>query len=172
MPTAPRKTARLALPKTTRPAGKPVRDSQTDMCEVVLPNDANPMGTALGGTIMHWVDLAGAVAANRHTGSYVVTASVDHMDFRCPIRVGELVILQASVNRVFRTSLEVGVKVFREHPFSGLREHASSAYLTFVAVNTQGKPHPIPPVIPKTSEEKRRYREAGRRRSRRMEQRG
>ena len=119
---------------------------------------------------MHWVDLAAAVAAHRHTGSYVVTASVDHMDFRCPIRVGEVVILKASVNRVFRTSLEVGVKVLRENLFTGLREHASSAYLTFVAVDKQGTPHTVQPAIPKTPAEKRRYREAGRRRRRRIEQ--
>lgn len=119
---------------------------------------------------MHWVDLAAAVAAHRHTGSYVVTASVDHMDFRCPIRVGEVVILKASVNRVFRTSLEVGVKVFRENPLTGIREHASSAYLTFVGVDPKGNPHPVRPVIPKTSAEKRRYREAGRRRRRRTKQ--
>ena len=149
--------------------GKPVHDSQSDMCQVILPNDANPLGTALGGVVMHWVDLVAAIAAQRHTGSYVVTASVDHMDFLCPVRVGEVVILKSSVNRVFRTSLEVGVKVFRENPFTGLRQHASSAYLTFVAVDPQGRPHTIRPVIPKTPEETRRYREAGRRRRQRME---
>ena len=162
------------MPNSRRPgkqAGKPVHSSLTDMSQVVLPNDANPLGTALGGVIMHWVDLAGAVAAHRHTGSYVVTASVDHMDFLCPIRVGEVVILKASVNRTYRTSLEVGVKIFRENPFTGGREHASSAYLTFVAVDPQGKPHTIPPVIPQTADEKRRYREAGRRRKHRIEQR-
>jgi acyl-CoA hydrolase len=155
----------------TKAKAKAVRDSLTEMSQVVLPNDANPMGTALGGTVMHWVDLAGAVAAHRHTGSYVVTASLDHMDFLCPIRVGEVVILKAAVNRVFKSSLEVGVKVFRENPFTGLRQHASSAYLTFVAVDQQGKPHGVRPAVPKTPEEKRRYREAGRRRCRRMEQR-
>ena len=161
-----------ATPKSRKArSGKPVRASQTYMSQVVLPNDANPLGTAQGGTIMHWVDLAGAVAAHRHTGSYVVTASVDHMDFLCPIRVGEVVILKASVNRTFRTSLEVGVKVFRENPITGAREHANSAYLTFVAVDSQGKPHAIPPAVPKTLEEKRRYREAGQRRQRRLEQR-
>jgi len=159
------------MPKAPRPA-KPVRESQTEMCQVVLPNDANPLGTVLGGTVMHWVDLVAAMAAHRHTSSYVVTASVDHMDFRCPIRVGEVAVLKASVNRVFRTSMEVGVKVWREENFTGHREHASSAYLTFVAVDQQGKPHPVPPVIPKTPEEKRRYREAGRRRQWRMEQLG
>ena len=159
------------MPKASRPA-KSVRKSQTEMCQVVLPNDANPLGNALGGTVMHWVDLVAAMAAHRHTSSYVVTASVDHMDFRCPIRVGEVAVLKASVNRVFRTSMEVGVKVWREENFTGHREHASSAYLTFVAVDQQGKPHPVPPVTPKTPEEKRRYREAGRRRQWRMEQLG
>jgi acyl-CoA hydrolase len=162
----------LKTPKTTKSRKlKPVKESKTEMSQVVLPNDANPMGTALGGTIMHWVDLAGAVAAHRHTGSYVVTASVDHMDFRHPIRVGEVVILKASVNRVFRTSLEVGVKVFRENPMTGLRQHASSAYLTFVAVDPQGRPHTIRPVLAQSPDEKRRYRESGQRRRRRMEQR-
>jgi acyl-CoA hydrolase len=151
---------------------KPVQESQTEMCQVVLPNDANPLGTVLGGTVMHWVDLAAAMAAHRHSSSYVVTASVDHMDFLCPIRIGEVAVLRASVNRVFRTSMEVGVKVFREENFTGLREHASSAYLTFVALDEHGRPHTVAPAIPKTTEEKRRYREAGRRRRWRMEQLG
>src|SRR6185436_5950244 len=93
---------------------KPVRESQTEMTQVVLPNDANPLGNILGGTVMHLVDITGAIAAHRHSASYVVTASVDHMDFRSPIKVGEIIILRASVNRVFKTSMEVGVKVFKE----------------------------------------------------------
>ena len=159
------------MPKIAR-AAKPVQESQTELCQVVLPNDANPLGNALGGTVMHWVDLAAAIAAHRHSSSYVVTASVDHMDFRCPIRIGEVAVLRASVNRVFQTSMEVGVKVFREENFTGRREHASSAYLTFVALDEHGRPHPVAPVIPKTAEEKRRYREAGRRRRWRMQQLG
>ena len=158
--------------KTTRPAVKPLRESRTEMTQVVLPNDTNPLGNLLGGTVMHWVDMVGAMAAHRHSGSYVVTASVDHMDFRCPIRMGEIVVLKASVNRVFRTSMEVGVKVFREENFTGRREHTSSAYLTFVAVDKQGRPQAVPPVIPKTPEEKRRYREAERRRRLRMQELG
>jgi len=159
------------MPKPARLA-KPVQESQTEMCQVVLPNDANPLGNVLGGTVMHWVDLAAAMAAHRHASSYVVTASVDHMDFRCPIRIGEVAVLRASVNRVFRTSMEVGVKVFREENFTGLRKHTSSAYLTFVALDEHGRPHPVSPAIPKTAEEKRRYREAGRRRRWRMDQLG
>lgn len=113
---------------------------------------------------MHLVDMVGGIAAHRHARSYVVTAAVDHMDFRCPIRVGEVVVLKASVNRVFRCSMEVGVKVFREEVFTSRRQHTSSAYLTFVAIDEKGKPKPSPQVIPETSEEKRRYREAGNRR--------
>ena len=150
---------------------KTVRESQSEVTQVVLPNDANPMGNILGGTVMHLVDMAGAIAAHRHSGSYVVTASVDHMDFRYPIRVGEIIILKASVNRVFQSSMEVGVKVLREKVFSRQRLHTSSAYLTFVAVDEKGMPKPAPPVVPETQEEKRRYREAGRRRRWRMEQR-
>ena len=121
---------------------------------------------------MHWVDMVAAMAAHRHSASYVVTASVDHMDFRCPIRMGEVVVLKASVNRVFRTSMEVGVKVFREEYFTCHREHTSSAYLTFVAVDKQARPHRVPAVIPETPPEKRRYREAGRRRRWRIQQLG
>src|SRR5499427_6491633 len=91
-----------------------VAESQSEMSEIVLPNDANPLGALLGGRLMHWIDLAGALAAHRHSRSYVVTASVDHIDFLVPVRVGELVILRSSVNRVFRTSMEVGVKVWVE----------------------------------------------------------
>ena len=160
------------MPKTARPAGKRVRESQTEMTQVVLPNDTNPLGNLLGGTVMHWVDMVAAMAAHRHSGSYVVTASVDHMDFRYPIRMGEVVVLKASVNRVFRTSMEVGVKVFREEYFTSHRKHTSSAYLTFVAVNKLGQPHRIPAVVPETPPEKRRYREAGRRRRWRIQQLG
>lgn len=160
------------MPKDKLPPPKPVRASQSEITEVVLPNDANPLGNILGGTVMHLVDMAGAIAAHRHCGSYVVTASVDHMDFRCPIRVGEIIILKSSVNRVFRSSMEVGVKVFREDVLTGRRQHTSSAYLTFVAVDAEGKPKPAPPVIPETAEEKRRYRAAEKRRRWRIKQQG
>jgi acyl-CoA hydrolase len=149
---------------------RPVRDSQSEMAEIVLPNDANPLGALLGGRLMHWIDLAGAMAAHRHSRCYVVTASVDHMDFLVPVRVGDLVILRSSVNRVFHTSMEVGVKVFVENYIHDTCQHVSSAYLTFVAVDAAGKRVKVPAVIPESEEQRRRYDDAGRRRDiRRME---
>jgi acyl-CoA hydrolase len=143
---------------------KPVAESASEMVQYVLPNDANPLGALLGGRLMHWIDLAGGLAAYRHSRSYVVTASIDHLDFLVPGRVGDLVILQSSVNRVFRTSLEVGVKVWVEHDLSNERSHLSSAYLTFVAVDRHGRKLQVPPVLPQSEDEKRRYEDAGIRR--------
>jgi len=141
-----------------------VRDSQSEMAEIVLPNDANPLAALLGGRLMHWIDLAGAMAAHRHSRNYVVTASVDHIDFLVPVRVGDLVILKSSVNRVFQTSMEVGVKVFVEDYIADTAQHVASAHLTFVAVDGAGKRLKVAPVIPETDEQKRRYDDAGRRR--------
>src|SRR4030081_1367673 len=143
---------------------RPVRDSQSEMAEIVLPNDANPLGALLGGRLMHWIDLAGAMAAHRHSRNYVVTASVDHMDFVVPVHVGDLVILRSSVNRVFRTSMEVGVKVFVENYIADTAQHVGSAYLTFVAIDGAGRHLKVAPVIPETEEQRRRYDDAGRRR--------
>ena len=143
---------------------RPVRDSQSEMNELVLPNDANPLGALLGGRLMHWIDLAGALAAHRHSRNYVVTAAIDHLDFWVPVHVGDLIILRSSVNRVFRTSMEVGVKVWVEDYIADTRHHVSSAYLTFVAVDGAGRRLPVPAVIPETEDEKRRYDDAGRRR--------
>jgi acyl-CoA hydrolase len=148
--------------KLVRP--RPVRESISEMTEVVLPNDTNPLNALLGGRLMHWIDLAGAMAAHRHSRTYVVTASVDHMDFLVPVRVGDLVILRASVNRAFRTSMEVGVKVWVENYLSEQHRHVSSAYLTFVAVDVAGNRLPVPQIIPETEDEKRRYEGATRRR--------
>ena len=130
------------------------------MVEVVLPQDANVLGNILGGRVMHLVDIAAAIAAHRHSQSHVVTASVDYVDFRNPIRVGELIILRANINRVFRTSMEVGVKVFSENILTGERKHTTTAYVTFVAIDEAGRPKPVPPLILKTAVERRRYREA------------
>ena len=141
-----------------------VRDSQSEMAEIVLPNDANPLGALLGGRLMHWIDLAGAMAAHRHSRHYVVTASIDHLDFLVPVRVGDLVILRSSVNRVFHTSMEVGVKVWVENYISDSSHHVSSAYLTYVAVDREGCRLPVPAVVPEDDEEQRRYEDAGRRR--------
>jgi acyl-CoA hydrolase len=143
---------------------RPVRDSQSEMNEIVLPNDANPLGALLGGRLMHWIDLAGAMAAHRHSRHYAVTASIDHLDFLVPVHVGDLVILRSSVNRVFHTSLEVGVKVWVENYIADTCQHVSSAYWTFVAVDKLGNRMPVPAVIPETDAQKRRYDDAGRRR--------
>jgi acyl-CoA hydrolase len=143
---------------------RPVRDSQSEMSEIVLPNDANPLGALLGGRLMHWIDLAGAMAAHRHARNYVVTASIDHMDFWVPVHVGDLVILRSSVNRVFRTSMEVGVKVWVENYIADDCHHVGSAYLTFVAIDAAGRHIQVPAVIPETDDQRRRYDDAGRRR--------
>ena len=130
------------------------------MVEAALPQDANPLGNVLGGRVMHFVDMAGAIAALRHCRKAVVTASVDHMDFRNPIRVGEFIILKASVNPVFRSSMEIGVKVFSENPLTGERKHTTSAYSTFVRWMRMQQPTAAPPFICETAEDRRRYREA------------
>jgi acyl-CoA hydrolase len=152
----------LALPR-------PVRDSQSEMAEIVLPNDANPLGALLGGRLMHWIDLAGAMAAHRHARNYVVTAAIDHMDFWVPVHVGDLVILRSSVNRVFRSSMEVGVKAWVENYILDDCKHVSSAYLTFVAVDAGGRRIQVPAVIPETDDQRRRYDDAGKRRQMRRE---
>ena len=149
--------------------GKRVQESQSEYSELALPNDANVLGHVLGGKVMHLVDLAGALAALRHARCPVVTASVDHMSFLHPVRIGELIMLRSSVNRVFRTSMEVGVKVWVEDLRTGERRHTSSAYLTFVGINAGGTCVPIVPVIPETAEEKRRFEEALQRREYRLD---
>lgn len=151
--------------------GRLVRESASEYSELALPNDANGLGNLLGGKIMHLVDLAGAIAAIKHSRSPVVTASVDHMDFIQPVHIGQLVRLRASVNRAFRTSMEVGVKVWVEDLIRGEELHVSSAFLTFVAVTKEGERVPVPPVIPETDDEKRRYERAGVRRELRLAQR-
>ena len=148
--------------------GKPVRASQSTLSELALPNDANGLGTLLGGKLMHLVDIAGALAAARHSRQFVVTASMDHMDFREPVMIGELVVLRASVNRAFRTSMEVGVKVWAENMRTAYNRHVASAYLTFVALDKDRNSIPVPPLEPETDEEKRRYAEAGERREYRL----
>jgi acyl-CoA hydrolase len=148
--------------------GKPVRESTSEYSELALPNDANGLGNVLGGKVMHLVDLAAAISAIRHARHPAVTASVDSLHFLQPVHIGELIVLRASVNRVFRSSMEVGVKVMTEKLLTGERLHTCSAYLTFVAVNREGKAIPIPPVIPETEEEKRRFEQAGERREYRL----
>jgi acyl-CoA hydrolase len=162
--------ARARTKQTSTPgaAGKPVSASRSEMVEAVLPNDANPLGNMLGGRVMFLIDIAGALAAHRHSNSHVVTAAVDYLDFRFPIRVGEWIVLKSSVNRVFESSMEVGVKVFSENVMTGERKHTSSAYVTFVAIDLNREPHPVPPLILETEADRRRFREAGERRRYRL----
>jgi len=149
-------------------AARAVRETQSEYSEVCLPNDANLLGNMLGGHVMHLVDLCGAIAAMRHSRCTVVTASVDQMSFLHPVRIGELVTLKSQVNRVFRTSMEVGVKVWIENLLTGERRHTSSAYLTFVALDRAGNRVVLAPVIAETEEEKRRFAEAAERRAYRL----
>ena len=148
--------------------GKAVRESASEYSELALPNDANGLGNMLGGKVMHLVDLAAAMAGMRHAHQPIVTASVDSLHFLHPVHIGELIILRSSVNRVFRSSMEIGVKVMTEKLLTGERLHTCSAYLTFVAVDREGKAIAIAPVIPETEDEIRRYRQAGERREYRL----
>ena len=145
-----------------------VRESRSELSELALPNDATALGNLLGGKLMHLMDVAGALAAARHARTYVVTASVDNMNFLAPVQIGQLVLLYSSVNRTFHTSMEVGVKVWVEDLRTGARRHVASAYLTFVALDANRKPVPVAPVIPETAEDQRRYEQAGRRRAARL----
>jgi len=145
-----------------------VRETQSDYYEICLPNDANLLGNMLGGHVMHLVDLCGAIAAIRHARCTVVTAAIDQMTFLHPVHIGELVRLKSQVNRVFRTSMEVGVKVWVESLQSGRLRHTSSAYLTFVALDRAGNRVILPPIVPETEDEKRRYEQAAERRAYRL----
>jgi acyl-CoA hydrolase len=143
------------------------RESKVEMLELMYPNDANPMGSIMGGRVMHFIDVVAAIAAHRHARRACVTASVDHIDFRAPVRVGDLLVLKASVNFTGRTSMEVGVRVEVEDRETGVRSHTSSAYLTFVALSEEG-PVPVPPLRCETPDEKRRFAEGKKRRAHRL----
>jgi acyl-CoA hydrolase len=146
--------------------GKPVRHSQIVTTNLVLPNDTNQLGNLLGGTLMHWIDITAAICAKQHAGRVCVTASVDRLSFHHPVKLGEIVTLHASVNRAFRSSLEVGVLVTAQG--EGPLRRANTAYLTFVAIDDQGRPVPVPPVIPEGPQEERRFNEALERREIRL----
>jgi len=149
-------------------AAKRAAESATEMVQVVLPNDANPLGFILGGTVMHLIDIAGAIAGHRHTRSLLVTAAVDELQFLHPIKVGDLIILKAHVTCAFHTSLEVQVDVFSEETLTGRRLLTSRAYLTFVAIAGDGRRVPIPPLLLETDEEKRVAEAARARRAERL----
>jgi len=148
-------------------APRAVSESQSEMTEIILPNDTNTLGNLLGGRLMHFIDLVGAMAAYRHSRSHVVTAAMDHIDFIQPVHVGDLLILKSSVNRAFSTSLEVGVKVWAENAMASEYRHVASAYLVFVAIDQHGNRVWVAPVAPETADEHRRYEGAQRRRQNR-----
>jgi acyl-CoA hydrolase len=147
---------------------KPPSASVTEMVQVVLPNDANPLGFILGGTVMHLIDIAGAIASHRHARTTLVTAAVDGLQFLHPIKVGDLILLHARVTATFTTSLEVEVEVFSEGTLTGERQRTSVAYLTFAAVNDEGAGVPVPPLLLETDDDRRRAREAAARRAIRL----
>ena len=148
-----------------------VRDSFVEMTQLVVTNDTNQLGNLLGGRLMEWMDIAAAIAAQRHSNRVCVTAGVDDLVFHQPIRLGEVVMLRASVNRAFGTSMEVGVHVVAENQLTGECKVANTAYLTFVAVDEHLVPTKVPPIIPQTADEKRRFAEALRRRNLRLKRR-
>lgn len=148
--------------------GRPPAGSEVEMVELVLPNDANPLGNCLGGRVMYLIDIAGGLAAARHCRQPVVTASMDHLDFLAPVKVGDALILRARVNYAAHTSMEVEVQVFAENLCNGEQRHTSTAYLTFVALGGDGRPAAVPPVAPASEEDRRRFREAEVRRGERL----
>ena len=147
---------------------KRAADSETEMVQVVLPNDANPLGFVLGGTVMHLIDIAGAIACHRHTRTLLVTAAVDDLQFLHSIKVGDLIILKARVTCVFTTSLEVQVDVFSEETLTGSRQLTSRAFLTFVAIDRAGGRVRVPPLLVETDEEKEICAQARERRAARL----
>jgi len=141
------------------------------MVQIVLPNDTNTFGNVLGGHVMQWIDLVGAIVANRHCRMPIVTASMERLDFLSPIRLGDIVVLKARLNFVGTSSMEVGIDVYAENPLSGERRHTSSAILTYVALDVHGNPTPVPPLIVKTKDERQRFQAGEKRRLMRLKQR-
>ena len=148
--------------------GKPVHASQVITTQLVLPNDTNQLGNLLGGTLMHWIDITAAICAQRHSGKICVTASVDELTFHHPVKLGEIVTLQASVNRAFTTSMEIGVLVTVSNRNQPEVRRANTAYLSFVGLDESGHPTRVPPVIPETDVERQRYEQALQRRELRL----
>jgi acyl-CoA hydrolase len=149
----------MSSPETNLIA-RTVASTQSEMTEIILPNDTNTLGNLLGGRLMHFIDLTGAMAAYRHTRTFIVTAAMDHIDFIQPVHLGNLVTLKSSVNRAFTTSMEVGVKVWAENTQTGVHRHVASAYLVFVAIDKEGNRIRVPELIPETADEIRRHADA------------
>jgi acyl-CoA hydrolase len=154
----------------SRPA-KTVHESQHESSELMMPSDANNLGHVFGGVILSMMDKTAAIAAFRHARQNCVTVSIDRVDFREPVHVGDLVVMKASVNYVGRTSMEVGLRVEAEDLVSGVRRHTNSCYMTFVAIDRNGRPVEVPALTPETPDEERRYAAARDRRRRRLEER-
>lgn len=152
----------------SEPVAKSPRDSEVTMTQLILPSDANPVNAAFGGRVMEWIDICAAVAAQRHCRQTVVTASMDDLHFHAPIKIGWIVTLHGRVIAAFRTSMEVGVTVMAENPLTGERHMATSALLTFVAINREGGKLPVPPLLLESEAERVAAREAGARRAERI----
>jgi len=148
--------------------GKPASESRVEVAHLVMPGDANVLGSAFGGKIMEWTDLAAGMAAMRHARLPVATASIDQLSFLAPVRIGQIAILHAQVTAVFTTSMEVGVEVLTEDPRTGARRKCCDAYLTFVALDRDGRPTAVPPLLATTEEERRREGDARVRREARL----
>ena len=138
---------------------KTVSDSAVEMRFLVMPNDTNPQNSIFGGVVMSWIDMSAAMVAERHSNRPVVTVHVDDMSFKAPIKIGDHVLIKASINYVGKTSMLVGVKVIAENPFTGMTRHTTTAYLAFVALDDIGKPTQIRGLIPESDDEKRRFEE-------------
>jgi len=149
-------------------AGKHPKASRVEMTEMILPSDANPLGTVFGGKVMQWIDIAAGVAAARHCRKVVVTVSMDTLHFHAPMRVGEVALLEAKINAAFTTSMECGVTVHSEDLLTGEQRLCTSAFLTFVALGKDGKPSRVPPLLPETEDEQRAFSEAHLRREERL----
>ena len=157
------------MPK--RPVRKTPRASRVETAQLVLPGLTNTHGTIFGGILMQWIDIAGGIASARHSGGPVVTASMDRLHFLSPVLLGEIVVLQAQVNYAGRTSMEVGVRVLAEDQVTFERRQTTRAYLTFVAVDENGRPRDVPPLVLETAEERRRFKDAEARRAVRLRER-
>jgi len=144
----------------TNEKGKSPKESAVETRYLLMPSQANPQGTAFGGAIVAWIDMVAAMVAQRHSGKEVVTAGIDSLVFKEPVRIGDQVVLKASINYVGRSSMEVGVQVGREDPYGGNRVIATTAHLTFVALDENKKPTAVPPILPQTEQEKKRYENA------------
>jgi acyl-CoA hydrolase len=161
----------MSGPSTPVVERRTVKESQHEAAEIMMPPDANILGHVFGGTVLSMMDKTAAVAAIRHARNSCVTASIDRVDFREPIHVGDLIVMKASVNYVGRTSMEVGVRVEAEDMIKGVRRHTNSCYVTFVAVDRNGRPVAVPELVPETPDEQRRWEAAKERRRRRLEER-